>query len=236
MFVKAPAGGLPAGLRTGARVTVTGAWLGAAGGAAPAPRAAADAAEAAGAPRNTGSFAATAITVTATPPTGEARHSIAPAQLAGGAAADAAADAAAAAAAALPLSSNELLTAELSTLIIPSEPPQAEAAQGRAFAEVGMRPRYWRRRPGAHLTYPSAPLPPWRPAVVAKTPSGGACPGTQLPNFTADQVRRAVFEEQNAGGVTVGGTFNRCSHGKTRLTAANSAVVEPVELPCSGTR
>lgn len=65
-------------------------------------------------------------------------------------------------------------------------------------------------------------------------PSGAACPGTQPPKFSADEVRRAVFVENSPNRTTVGSIFNRCSYGKTKLTANNSRVVEPVKLPCEG--
>jgi len=45
-----------------------------------------------------------------------------------------------------------------------------------------------------------------------------------------------VFAEANPRGVTVGSTFNRCSFGKSMLTAANSMVADEVQLPCSGDR
>lgn len=71
--------------------------------------------------------------------------------------------------------------------------------------------------------------------IVAATSDGQACPGTQLPSLSAEQVRRVVLEESNPGGATVGSTYRQCSHGKTRLTAANSLVADPVRLPCNGT-
>ena len=73
------------------------------------------------------------------------------------------------------------------------------------------------------------------PAVAAVAPSGAACPGTSAPKFTAAEVRKAVFEEANPAGPTVGGQFNQCSYGRSKLTASNSAVTEPVRLPCTGT-
>lgn len=46
---------------------------------------------------------------------------------------------------------------------------------------------------------------------------------------------RAVFEESNRRGATVGSIFRRCSFGKTLLTAQNSRVTRVVDLPCNGT-
>jgi len=67
--------------------------------------------------------------------------------------------------------------------------------------------------------------------------SGAACPGTQLPAFTVDQVKQAVFAEASVNGSsTVGGTFTQCSHGKSPMNAQNSMVADLVELPCSGER
>lgn len=64
---------------------------------------------------------------------------------------------------------------------------------------------------------------------------GTACTNTAIPSTTAAQVRKAVFQELNPGGVTVGSTYNKCSYGKTKLTQANSLVADVVKLPCNGT-
>ena len=79
------------------------------------------------------------------------------------------------------------------------------------------------------------PLPPSLPAVAFKQASGAACAGTSLPKFTTAAVRKAVFAELNPAGVTVGGTFAKCSNQRSLLTHANSRVAEVVSLPCSGT-
>ena len=76
---------------------------------------------------------------------------------------------------------------------------------------------------------------PSRLAVATKTETGAACPGTSLPKFGVDAVKKAVFEQANPTGATVGGTYNKCSSGRTTLTPANSLVAEVVELPCNGT-
>lgn len=68
--------------------------------------------------------------------------------------------------------------------------------------------------------------------IDAKT--GAACPGSAKPQATVGQVRRAVFQELNRNGTTVGSTFNRCSYGKNRMTMNNSLVADTVNLPCSG--
>ncbi|KAL4439954.1 hypothetical protein ABPG75_002955 [Micractinium tetrahymenae] len=64
--------------------------------------------------------------------------------------------------------------------------------------------------------------------------SGAACPNTALPKYSAADIKKAVFEELNPGGTTVGSTFNRCSFGKSRLTMTNSLVADLVKLPCAG--
>ncbi|KAL4440139.1 hypothetical protein ABPG75_003140 [Micractinium tetrahymenae] len=61
------------------------------------------------------------------------------------------------------------------------------------------------------------------------------CEGTAPALYSQDQVRAAIFEEVSPDNVTVGSTYNKCSYGKTRLTASNSLLADPVELPCSGT-
>lgn len=61
-----------------------------------------------------------------------------------------------------------------------------------------------------------------------------ACPGTSLPTTSVDAVKQTMFAEANPSGITVGSTYNQCSYGKTRLTAANSMVADIVQLPCSG--
>lgn len=50
------------------------------------------------------------------------------------------------------------------------------------------------------------------------------------------QVRKAVFEELNPRGVTVGSTLNKCSYGITKLTTFNSLVAPLVNLPCNGSK
>lgn len=72
-------------------------------------------------------------------------------------------------------------------------------------------------------------------AVRSAGPGGSACPGSGAPKFSTQQVRQAVFADSNPSGATVGGLFDKCSFGKTKLTSATSRVLEPVTLPCSGT-
>ncbi|KAL4452150.1 hypothetical protein ABPG75_007812 [Micractinium tetrahymenae] len=71
--------------------------------------------------------------------------------------------------------------------------------------------------------------------IAGVNTDGTACTNTALPSTTAAQVRKAVFQELNPGGVTVGSTYNKCSYGKTKLTQANSLVADTVQLPCNGT-
>lgn len=64
------------------------------------------------------------------------------------------------------------------------------------------------------------------------------CPHTDKPLYSVGSVRQAVFDELSPrckAFATVGGTFNRCSFGASRLTMANSLVAPLVELPCNGT-
>lgn len=72
--------------------------------------------------------------------------------------------------------------------------------------------------------------------LVAKNGSAGVCEGTAAPPLSTQGLQRVIFEEANPRAPTVGSTFSKCSFGKTRLTARSSAVVEPVELPCIGSR
>lgn len=63
-----------------------------------------------------------------------------------------------------------------------------------------------------------------------------ACAGTQLPKLSVEHVQRIVFEEEApANATTLGGTFRRCSFGRTRLNKSNSLVADTVHLPCHGT-
>jgi hypothetical protein len=62
------------------------------------------------------------------------------------------------------------------------------------------------------------------------------CPGTSLPKFSVDDVKKTVFAEFNPSSPTVGSLYNKCSYGKTTLTAANSQVADLVQLPCNGTK
>ncbi|KAL4421234.1 hypothetical protein ABPG75_010525 [Micractinium tetrahymenae] len=64
---------------------------------------------------------------------------------------------------------------------------------------------------------------------------GVACPGTTLPLTTVAAVKRAVFEESNPRGVTVGSTLNKCSYGITKLTSSSSFVAPLLNLPCNST-
>lgn len=73
------------------------------------------------------------------------------------------------------------------------------------------------------------------PAVAAMRNFGAPCPNTDRPLSSVPAVRRAVFEERGSRGATVGGLFNRCSLGASRLDRSNSLVAPLVELPCSGT-
>ena len=72
--------------------------------------------------------------------------------------------------------------------------------------------------------------------MAAQAADGSACPGSGPSQTTTEAVRRALFAEQNPAGPTVGSLYAQCSYGKTRLTAANSLVVEPVTIGCAGVR
>lgn len=74
------------------------------------------------------------------------------------------------------------------------------------------------------------------PLAVRSAGAGGStCTGSGPIKYTTQQVRAAVFAESNPSGTTVGGLFDKCSYGKTKLSSATSRVLEPVTLPCSGT-
>jgi len=90
-------------------------------------------------------------------------------------------------------------------------------------------------RPPQPLT-PSLPHCPLCPAVAPLDTSGGACPGTQPPRLSAEQVRAVVFQERApAGATTLSSMYNGCSYNKTRLTMRNSLVADMVYLPCYNT-
>ena len=130
------------------------------------------------------------------------------------------------------LSSNTLVAADISTIVIPSEPHAA----GRTASISGLpvaAPAH--RRASPPLSSPLRPLflPP-RPAVSGVSKPGTACPGTQLPLVSVTAVRKAVLPELNPAGITVGSTFNKCSYGKSTFNAANSQVADLVQLPCKG--
>ncbi|KAL4430186.1 hypothetical protein ABPG77_004968 [Micractinium sp. CCAP 211/92] len=65
--------------------------------------------------------------------------------------------------------------------------------------------------------------------------NGSVCPGTSPPLNTPAEVRATVLQEANPSGITVGSTYNKCSYGRSRLTAQNSLVADTVVLPCQGT-
>jgi hypothetical protein len=73
-------------------------------------------------------------------------------------------------------------------------------------------------------------------AVAMKQADGSACPGTALPEFTADQVRASVFEELAPNNVTLGFLYNKCSYGSSKINMTNSLVADTVELPCNSTQ
>ena len=78
-----------------------------------------------------------------------------------------------------------------------------------------------------------------RLSAVARTAANGRktyCRNTSAPTLNTAEMRRQVFEDEAPPGqVSVGSTYNTCSHGRLRLTQQNSAVPEVVELPCAGT-
>lgn len=88
------------------------------------------------------------------------------------------------------------------------------------------------------LPPPAPTVPPPRPAVGAYNQDGAtACPGTQLPKWDVATLRRNIFQEEpGAAAITVGGTFNKCSYGKSKFDKTTSFVADLVRLPCSGTR
>ncbi|KAL4421241.1 hypothetical protein ABPG75_010532 [Micractinium tetrahymenae] len=71
--------------------------------------------------------------------------------------------------------------------------------------------------------------------IAGVSSPGVSCPDTAPPLSTVAAVKKAVFEELSPRGVTVGGTYNRCSYNTSRLTMQNSLVAPLVELPCNGT-
>ena len=94
-------------------------------------------------------------------------------------------------------------------------------------------------RNDAALTSPNLrPALPNHPttAVVGMSGPRDACPGSELPWHSVEDVKRAVFADVNPGGITVGSTYSRCSLGKTKLTRNNSLVAPLVRLPCQGVR
>ena len=142
-------------------------------------------------------------------------------------------------------STNQLVAADVPTIFIPSEfrlPGRAVCGRLASLPQAGLGSRRHRMRPlppgrrSRPLSPPRAPpAPPPASAVAAAASDGSACPGSGPVQATAAQVRSAVFAESNPGGATVGGTFDRCSFGKTKLTAASSRVAEIATIPCNGT-
>ena len=143
-------------------------------------------------------------------------------------------------------STNQLIGADVPTVFIPSEWPGSPSGHpapdivGAASAAAVSCPH---RRSHLRLLCPVMPgtltacryLRVVPLAVRSAGAAGSTCPGSGPIKYTAQQVRAAVFAESNPSGTTVGGLFNKCSFGKTKLTSATSRVVEPVTLPCSGT-
>lgn len=129
-------------------------------------------------------------------------------------------------------STNRLAARNISVLVIPREQaaaPAERAGQAAFCPATGA---------GSHVlvaaAYAPSLLPPRHSAVSGRDASGAACPGTSLPSNTADKVRATVLQEANPSGVTVGSTYNKCSYGKSRLTAQNSLVADTLMLPCQG--
>lgn len=130
-------------------------------------------------------------------------------------------------------SSNQLVAKDVSTIFIPSEPgtgmAQGRSRQGQGSGKLrGWRPASWRLRDAsllltscllilstgrympARLSIQPLPPPPSHLPAVAAMRGGKACPGTALPKFTIPEIKKAVFQEANPSGVTVGSTYNKC--------------------------
>ena len=110
-----------------------------------------------------------------------------------------------------------------------SWPVAAPAEDGLPIPAAAVGPRYSTNP--QHMSSLAALIVP----LIAKDANGAYCEGTGEAPLTADQIRDMVFEERSPGEVTVGSTYNQCTHGQMRLTQADSVVVEPVALPCNGT-
>lgn len=213
------------GIHTGAQVALTGQWR------QPKPSTAAAAAAAT-------VFEATAISVAAVPQPPTTRPRGAGAAIAG---------AAAGTAAVVPpggLVTNELVAADISTIVIASEfcgchldgwdaglPACFAACQAMAAPQPACLPG---RVPSAS-PFPFACARPAPPRAVTGAAAGGAaCPGTQRPKFTLAAVNATLFGAANtAAGPSVATTFNACSGGRSRFSAANSRL-HAVTLPCNG--
>ena len=212
-----------AGIQTGMRIEVTGQWRAttptpagadgemqvAAAGAAPAP----SSFQAATIRASGAAFAAPKVATVPAAPAGPSSDGMVAA-------------AAAAPQPAITLTTNQLVTSAVNTIVVPSEQALHEAES--LWHSVAAT--------AADRRAPPADARPATAAVAGMADSSTACPGTAAPKFSVDAVRKTVFAEANPSGTTVGSTFGRCSYGKTQLTAANSRVADLVQLPCNGTK
>ena len=219
-----------AGIHTGMHIEVSGRWQQAAAAAGGMQAAAAGAGPAAG----SSSFQAATI-----------RHAsgaaFAAPKVANAAGQMMAAAAAATTTPAVALSTNQLITSAVNTIVVPSK--SLGWLPGCVCSAPGSRQRSihavfachtLHRGPAPLLMPPPRPCPSRCLAVAGMADSTTACPGTALPKFSVDDVKKAVFAESNPSSPTVGSTFNKCSYGKTKLTTANSRVADLVQLPCNG--
>ena len=72
--------------------------------------------------------------------------------------------------------------------------------------------------------------------IVPVQADGSACPGTNAPAFTPDDIREVLFREVNPGGKTLGALLRWVSNGKTYNTNATSLVTGFAHIGCNGTK
>ena len=125
------------------------------------------------------------------------------------------------------VSTNQVVSSDMQTIVIPSESVAHPASlPALCFCVLPPPPHL------ISITHIASALP--MPAVMAVDADGNACPGTQLPAFTLPQLKSVIFAENNPDGMTLGSQYSSCSYGKTKLTAGTSVVTDFVRLPCSG--
>ncbi|PSC71071.1 hypothetical protein C2E20_5453 [Micractinium conductrix] len=110
---------------------------------------------------------------------------------------------------------------------------QPQAAAGDASVAAASQPTRFTAA-AIHVAPEHHPAPQLTSEVVGMSGPRDACPGSELPWHSVEDVKRAVFSDANPGGITVGSTYSRCSLGNTKLTRNNSLVAPLVKLPCQG--